>query len=75
MLETQSERTLEVSIFMNEALRRWDRYGFKDKALWGAFKDNFKSFSMEDFDRVSMDDTRALRDYSGDMVSGCRTLN
>ncbi|MCJ1425467.1 hypothetical protein MMC29_003366, partial [Sticta canariensis] len=51
MSETQSERTLEVSIIVNEALRRWERYDFKDKDLWGAFKNNFKNFSIEDFER------------------------
>ena len=63
MSETQSERTLEVSIIMNEAMRRWERYDFKDKILWGAFKDNFKHFSIEDFERVHIDDIRSMHNF------------
>ncbi len=56
-----------VSLFLHkiikEALKMWEKFGFKDMSLWETFQDDFEGFTEEDFRSASIHHQRKLRDY------------
>ena len=48
---------------IEEALKVWEKFGFKDVSLWETFQYDFESFTEEDFKSASIHHQRKLRDY------------
>ena len=53
----------DVDKIINEALKAWEEYGFKDMDLWEKFQEDFEGFTEEDFRSASNNNQRRLRDY------------
>ncbi len=53
----------DVDKFIKEALKVWEKYGFKDIDFWETSQDNLKDFMEEDFKSASIYNTQKLRTY------------
>ena len=52
-----------VDKIIEEALKVWEKFGFKDMSLWETFQYDFESYTEEDFKSASIHHQRKLRDY------------
>ena len=53
----------DVDKIIDEALKAWEKYGFKDMDLWEIFQEDFEGFTEEDFRSASNHNARRLRNY------------
>ena len=52
-----------VDIIITEALKVWQKFGFKNMSLWETFQEDFKGFTKEDFKLASIYHIYKFRDY------------
>ena len=52
-----------VDKIIDEALKVWEKFGFKDMDLWETFQYDFEGFTEEDFRSASIHHQRNLRIY------------
>ena len=53
----------DVDKTIEEALKGWEKFGFKDMDLWETFQYDFEGFTEEDFRSASIHHQREFRAY------------